>query len=134
MSQQTRPLITRRVTLNSSDSPDSGNTLTDLNFNLPNPMSEVVYADWTLTVNIEQSCFLVIPQLQNNGITSKGMPYFAALVGGSTQNLLVNVLPINPEEPRPVSKLTLQLRDLDGRPATDQGNPWSVEIVFYTRN
>jgi hypothetical protein len=122
-------LALRRITFKSAD----GTPLTagtTWQFRLASPIYNVVYIDWALIDNIQNTCLLRIDEIPSNGITSSGQGYFTSLIGGSTTNLLIQPQPTVKFNPISVSQLTMTL--MSGASPLVQVNPWSIELYFYT--
>jgi hypothetical protein len=73
-----------------------------------------------------------IDEIPSNGITSSGQGYFAALVGGSTQNILIQPQPSIKFQPTSISQLTFTL--FPASQSFSQTTPWSIELYFYVED
>lgn len=124
-------LALRRLTFNSADGNQLVNNQT-WQFKLCAPVYNVVYIDWSLISNIAATCLLRIDEIPSNGITSSGQGYFAALVGGSTQNILIQAQPSVKFQPTSISQLTFTLFPASQNFA--QTLPWSIELYFYVED
>jgi len=124
-------LALRRLTFNSADGNQLVNNQT-WRFKLSAPVYNVVYIDWSLISNIAATCLLRIDEIPSNGITSSGQGYFAALVGGSTQNILIQAQPSVKFQPTSISQLTFTLFPASQNFA--QTLPWSIELYFYVED
>lgn len=124
-------LALRRITFNSADGTQLDNNKT-WRFKLSSPVYNVVYIDWSLISNIAATCLLRIDEIPSNGITSSGQGYFAALVGGSTQNILMQAQPSVKFQPTSISQLTLTL--YPASQSFTQTQPWSIELYFYVED
>lgn len=122
-------LALRRITFKSVDG-DVLTAGTTWRFRLSSPIYNVVYIDWALIDNIQNTCLLRIDEIPSNGITSSGQGYFTSLVGGSTPNLTIQPQPTVKFNPISVSQLTMTL--MAGASTFAQVQPWSIELYFYT--
>jgi hypothetical protein len=125
-------VMLRRMIFNTAEASATRTAYTNLIFTLSQPITNVVYVDWALIYDLDHPCLLNITEIPSNGVTSKGVPYFAALIGGSTQNLLVThhkekeyAQPIN------INQLSMSITNLKSTDSV-QNNDWSIELYFYT--
>jgi hypothetical protein len=128
-------LALRKITFNSADGTQLVTNQT-WRFNLSSPLYNVVFVDWGLINNINNgntggngACLMRIDEIPSYGITSSGQGYFAALVGGTTQNLLMNPQPPVKYNPLSISQLTFTL--FAGANSFSQTQAWSIELYFY---
>ena len=124
-------LALRRITFNSADGTQLDKDKT-WRFKLSAPVYNVVYIDWSLISNIAATCLLRIDEIPSNGITSSGQGYFAALVGGSTQNILIQAQPSVKFQPISISQVTFTL--FPASQSFSQTLPWSIELYFYVED
>lgn len=119
----------RRMVFNSATATVK-TSLSNCVFNLSSPLYNVVYIDWAQIYHIDSGCLLQLQEVPTNSVTANGQSYFASLIGGSTQNLLVMPHKAIYQQPITVSRLTFQLSNLI---STDpaQTHEWSIELYFY---
>jgi hypothetical protein len=128
VSQQRKgSMAIRRVTFVSTDA--ITNDGTNFKFTMPQPLNNVVYADWSIAHNLPFSAYLQIQEIPSRGITSAQQPYLAILPTGTVQqNVSISQQPPVLNQPVYLNTVTLALN-----PVTSSGSAttWAIEIWFY---
>ena len=126
---QTKFNIVRYV-FNSADTATRESLSKNVIFQLPSPINNVCYVDWALVKDV-LPCMLQIRELPNNGVTTKGVPYFATIIGGTSQNILTQHQHRDSyDQPRDIDQLTFNFHKFRSSD-TDQSTEWTIELYFY---
>ena len=121
----------------SSPQPSTSQIITNplinsLKFSLNRSFIDVIHVDWTFTTGLISPCYCSITELEQNGLTLNGNPYWKFLYGSNSNvNAAASYLPIRPTFPRTFNTLTVQLFGQDGAPLV-QRDSWSIELLIYS--
>lgn len=127
-------MVVKRVTFISSD----GQTTDDktYRFSMPQPLNNVVYADWFIAHNLPFDATLQIQEIPARGITSAQQPYLAILPKGTVQqNISISHQPPVLNQPVSLNTVTVVINPvttaLISAYDTLAAETWAIEIWFY---
>jgi hypothetical protein len=127
LTQRKGNMAVRRVTFISSNA--VSNDGTNFKFLMPQPLNDVVYADWAIAHNLPFSAYLQIQEVPSLGITSSRQPYLAILPTGEVQqNVSISHQPPVLNQPVSLNTVTLVLNPVT---ASASATTWAIEIWFY---
>ena len=104
----------------------------NLKFQLPRAFIDVIHVDWTFCSGLVAPCFCAIDELEQNGLTLSGIPYWKYLYDNSSHtNNTSPYLPIRTGFPRVFNTLTVSLFDQNGNPINQNYQGWTLELVIF---
>jgi hypothetical protein len=127
-------MVVKRITFVSSDGQTTDNKT--YRFSMPEPLNNVVYADWSIAHNLPFDGFLQIQEIPARGLTSARQPYLALLPKGAVQqNISISHQPPVLNQPVSLNTVTVVINPvttaLISAYDTLATETWAIEVWFY---
>ena len=105
----------------------------NIKFHLPRAFIDVIHVDWAFISGLVSPCFCSITELEQNGITLDGIPYWKYLhASGTIRNPASDILPVKRGFPRTFNTLTVSLMDSSGFLIKQTDTNWSIELIVFS--
>ena len=105
----------------------------NIKFQLPRSFIDVIHVDWIFVSGLASSCFCSITELEQNGITLDGIPYWKYLhTSGTIRNPSSDILPVKRGFPRTFNTLNVSLMDSSGYLINQTDPNWSIELIVFS--
>ena len=129
--QRKASMVVKRITFVSSDGLTTDNKT--YRFSMPQPLNNVVYADWSIAHNLPFEAYFQIQEIPARGITTSQQPYLTLLPKGAVQqNISVNQQPPVLNQPVSLNTVTLVLNPITtGLTIDSVVETWAIEVWFY---